>query len=406
MKINFNPRRMLQKYPPQFWLLFFGMLVGTIGTSMVWPFLTIYIRQTLDVPLTTVAGLITLSSVCSLVSSSFVGQLSDRFGRKSIMAFSLLVNGITFYLFSQATTLTHFTILMVVRGSIIRLYRISMDALVADMLPPEERLEAYSFMRTANNTGIAIGPAIGGFLATTSYNIAFYIAAGVLTLFALAIILYLEEPPMPAPSTTQAAQPKKRGLFGPVLRDKRFASFSAAYVLTRIGSILVFSLLAVYAKENHGIPESQYGFLMTINAGMVVFFQLAVTRLTVKHRTFSTLALGALIYAVGVGSIALGRSFWAFAVSIVVMTLGELLVAPTATTTVANLAPSDMHGRYMGAFWVLVSIARAIGPMFGGLLNDNIAPVAIWYGGGVLALLGAIMFLGMARGQKRVAETV
>ena len=80
MKLNLNPSRFLKKYPRQFWLLFFGMLVSTIGTSMVWPFLTIYIRQTLNVPLTTIAGLITLSSVCSLISSSFVGQLSDRFG--------------------------------------------------------------------------------------------------------------------------------------------------------------------------------------------------------------------------------------------------------------------------------------------------------------------------------------
>ncbi len=379
------------------------MLVSTIGTSMVWPFLTIYIRKTLDVPLTTIAGLITLSSVCSLISSSFVGQLSDRFGRKSIMVFSLLVNGLTFYLFSQATTLTHFAILMAVRGSIIRLYRIAADALVADMLPPDERLEAYSFMRTANNTGIAIGPAIGGFLAATSYQIAFNIATGVLLLFCVAILIALNDPPRHAAEAKAAVRPKERKLFGPVLRDRRFVSFSAAYVLTRVASILVFSLLAVYAKENFNLPESQYGFLMTINAGMVVFFQLLVTRLTVKHRTFSSLALGALFYAVGVGSIALGSNFWTFGISIVIMTIGELLVAPTATTTVANLAPPDMHGRYMGAFWVLVSIARAIGPMFGGLLNDNISPVSMWYGGGILALLGAVMFLGMARGQKRVS---
>ena len=404
MKLNLNPSRFLKKYPRQFWLLFFGMLVSTIGTSMVWPFLTIYIRQTLNVPLTTIAGLITLSSVCSLISSSFVGQLSDRFGRKSIMVFSLLVNGLTFYLFSQATTLTHFAILMAVRGLIIRLYRIAADALVADMLPPDERLEAYSFMRTANNTGIAIGPAIGGFLAATSYDIAFYIATGVLLLFCLTILFALKEPPRHEAEAKMEAKPKERKLFGPVLRDRRFVTFSSAYVLTRVASILVFSLLAVYAKENYGVPENQYGFLMTINAGMVVFFQLLVTRLTIKHRTFSTLALGALFYGVGVGSIAFGSNFTTFAISIVIMTIGELLVAPTATTTVANLAPPDMHGRYMGAFWVLVSIARAIGPMFGGLLNDNISPVSIWYGGGILALLGAVMFLGMARRQAKIAQ--
>lgn len=409
MKITISPRRLFQKYPSQFWLLFFGMLISTIGTSMVWPFLTIYIRQTLNVPLTTVASLLTLSSVCSLLTSSFVGQLSDRFGRRTVMAFSLLVNGVTFYLFSRAGALPQFAILMAVRGGISRIYRIAADALVADLMPEEERLESYSLLRMANNTGIAIGPSIGGFLALTSYNTAFYIASTILVIYSLVIFLVLQETVptriFPKPQESQP-QPVRNGILGPVLKDLRFLSFAGAYTMTRMSSILVFTLLAVYAKENFGVQESQYGLLMAINAGMVVFFQVLVSRFARRFNTRTVLILGSLFYALGVGSIAFGSTFTAFAVSIVVMTLGELLIAPTATTTVANLAPSNMHGRYLGAFWVTVEIARAIGPVVGGLLNDNLAPAAIWYAGGAMALLGAVMFLGMARGQKRVTETV
>lgn len=396
------------KYPRQFWLLFWGMLISTIGTSMVWPFLTIYIRQTLNVPLATVASLITLSSVCSLITSSFVGQISDRFGRKSVMTFSLLVNGITFYFFSRAGALPQFALLMAIRGATAHLYRIGVDALVADLLPPDARLEAYSLLRMANNTGIAIGPSIGGFLAMTSYNVTFYIAAVILILFSLMIFFLLEEPDLPAvysPPVEKITKSLHKGIFGPVLKDTRFLTFAGAFTLTRMASILVFTLLAVYAKENFGVSESQYGFLMAINAGMVVFFQIGVTRLTRPFKTLFILTVGALFYAAGVGSIALGSTFWAFAASIVVMTIGELLIAPTATTTVANFAPPHMHGRYMGAFWVTVEIARAIGPVAGGLLNDLLSPVSIWYGGGLLAILGAIGFSAIARRQNKAAPS-
>jgi MFS family permease len=407
MELTSRIRHYYRKYPDQFWLLFFGMLISTIGTSMVWPFLTIYIRQTLNVPLTTVASLLTISSVCSLLTSSFVGQLSDRFGRRTVMAFSLLVNGVTFYLFSRAGALPQFAILMAVRGGISRIYRIAADALVADLMPGEERLEAYSLLRMANNTGIAIGPSIGGFLALTSYNTAFYIASTILVLFSLVIFFTLKEtlPGKTSPQTQEARpQPARKGLLGPVLKDLRFLGFAGAYTMTRMSSILVFTLLAVYAKENFGVSESQYGLLMAINAGMVVFFQVLVTRLTRRFNTLGLLIVGSLFYSVGVGSIAFGSTFFAFAASIVIMTIGELLIAPTATTTVANLAPSDMHGRYLGAFWVTVEIARAIGPVVGGLLNDNLAPAAIWYAGGAMALLGALMFARMARGQKKVIQ--
>jgi predicted MFS family arabinose efflux permease len=408
MEITAKLRLLYHKYPSQFWLLFFGMLVSTIGTSMVWPFLTIYIRQTLDVPLTTVASLITLSSVCSLLTSSFVGQLSDRFGRKSVMVFSLLFNGVSFYLFSQANALPYFAILMALRGGISHLYRIAADALVADLMPPDDRLEAYSLIRMANNAGIAIGPSIGGFLAVTSYDTTFHIAAVVLLLFSLVLFLTLKESPVQAVSEQkQETGPllKKPGLLGPVLKDRRFMKFAGAFTLTRMASILVFTLLAVYAKENFGVSESQYGFLMAINAGMVVFFQIGMTRITRKRSTLTTLTIGALFYMIGVGSIAFGSNFLSFAASIVVMTIGELMIAPTATATVANFAPPEMHGRYLGAFWVTVEIARAIGPVMGGLLNDNLAPAAIWYAGGLMALLGALMFARMARGEKRASKS-
>lgn len=116
------------------------------------------------------------------------------------------------------------------------------------------------------------------------------------------------------------------------------------------------------------------------------------------------MAIGTLICALGVGSIAAGQGFWSFWLSFLVVTIGELMIMPTSTTFVANLAPTDKRGRYMG-FFSLSQGAGRIAPMLGGLLNDNIGPKAIWYGGGLIGLASAASYavMGLYYSPRKVA---
>jgi MFS family permease len=109
------------------------------------------------------------------------------------------------------------------------------------------------------------------------------------------------------------------------------------------------------------------------------------------------IGVGALFYAVGVGSVALGAGFWAFVISMVIMTMGELILTPASTNLAAELAPPEMRGRYMSIYGLGWPIASGIGPIVGGFLSDTIAPVAMWYGGGLFGLLGAVGFFILAR---------
>ena len=69
-------------YPSQFWLLFWGYLISTIGASMIWPFLMIYVSERLQMPLTTTASLMTVNAATGLIFSFIGGSLIDRAGRK------------------------------------------------------------------------------------------------------------------------------------------------------------------------------------------------------------------------------------------------------------------------------------------------------------------------------------
>ena len=386
-----------RQYPYQFWLLFWGMLISSTGVSIIWPFLTIYIRESLDISMTTVAGLIALNSFMILAASLFIGPVTDKVGRKWIMVLSLAVNSGSLFLMSHANTIVQFAVLMALRGAFTPLYRIGADAMVADIIKPDKRMEAYSLMRMVNNLGVALGPTVGGFITAISYTLGFYTASIFLIVFSILAAIFLSET-----LTKQNLAPSSnvsRDLtgYGAVLKDRPFLIFCGSFTMTKMAPALVFVLLSVYVKENFQIPESQFGFMMATNATMVVLFQYAISKAARKYSPQIILMIGAVLYGLGVGSIAWGTNFWSFILSIIVMTIGELLVAPTATTMVAKFAPADMRGRYMGVYWLTVGVSKGLAPMIGGLLNDQIAPVAIWYGGLIMGIIGAIGFNILSR---------
>lgn len=391
------------QYPRQFWLLFFGLLISTIGASMIWPFLMIYVSEKLDLPLTAAAALNTLNSVMGLIASFVAGPITDKLGRKWVMAISLLVNGLVYLFMSQAATFGAFALLMAVSGAFNPLYRVGADAMMADLIPTEKRADAYSLLRTSNNIGVAIGPAAGGFIAASSYALAFYLAATGMIIYSLLVTFLAVETLSRQPADGEPRPVERFGGYGRVLRDRHFISFVGSFTLTQVCAALMWVLLAVYAKQNYQVPEDQYGLIPTTNALMVVFLQLTVTHYTKRYTPLLALAVGSLFYAVAVGSVALGEGFWAFWVSMVILTIGELILSPTATTYAANLAPADMRGRYMSLYGLTWGVASGFGSVLGGFINDNISPRAIWYVGGLIGMVSVIAFLALDRRSRQAA---
>jgi MFS family permease len=402
-------KRLYAEYPRQFWLLYAGMLISATGGSMVWPFMTIYVRQRLGIPLTTVGLLLAINSGSALVATLIAGPVADRLGRKGVMVLSLFSRCTVFVAMSLADSLPAWAVLMAASGALNPLFRVGTNAMVADLLPADRRAGAYALIRMSANVGVAIGPAVGGFIASVSYAYAFYAGAAASAVFGLLVLFFVRETlPLAQQEPDEAAtnggatngrpaSGSREGGYGRLLRDRPFLAFCAISVLAIIPASLMFVLLPIYAKELFGMPESQYGFVMATNAAMVVLLQFPITRSTERFPPLVVMAAGALVYALGVGSVALGSAFPHFLLSMVVLTFGEMLLVPTGTTLTANLSPPDMRGRYMGFYGLTWEVGIGIGPVLGGFLNDRIAPVAIWYGGLVTGLVATLGYLVLGR---------
>jgi MFS family permease len=359
---------------------------------MIWPFLMIYVKGKLELPMTQVASLMTVNAIAALVFSFISGPIIDRVGRKWTMVLSLLANGTGYLLFNYANTLLEFGLLMALRGAVNPMYQIGADAMLADMIPPEDRADAYALTRMSKNAGIAIGPAIGGFLAGVSYSIPFFIAFGGLVLFAVLLSVMASETRPENVNATRDEGSRFAG-YDRIFRDRPFIGLVGGFTLVQVCATLIWVLLGVYVTENFGLTEAQYGLIPMTNALMVVTLQVLVTRRSKQLPPLWVMSLGSLLYAAGVTSVGLWSGFWGFWLSMVILTSGELLLVPTATTFAANLAPVDMRGRYMGVYALSWQVAAGFGPLVGGVLNDNLSPQATWFGGGVFGLVALVYFV-------------
>lgn len=382
------------RYSRAFWVLLFLFFINRMSAALIWPFLSLYIHEQLNIPLAAVGSLLSLQAFSGLLGSSVIGVIMDRFGRKRAMAIGLLAWSAVLIGMSLSTQIWQWAVLLCLYGVFQSAFYIGSFAMIADIVQPEDRTSAYAVTRTFTNLAIAVGPLVGAFF--TALSISFYHATAVISVLLVVPFVLLIRETMPEKQEASASATALGG-YRFMLKDKPFLAFFGSYLTLELAITLVFTLLPVYVKDNFAIPKEQYSAILSVNALMIVFFQVIVSRVTSRYRALPMLVLGCAFYVMGLLSFAFSSALLHFGISMAVMTIGELIVAPTSSSFVANLAPINMRARYMGLFSVAYTISSGIGPVIGGILSDNIAPVAIWYGGAVAAFCGLLGFVAMMR---------
>jgi len=357
---------------------------------MVWPFLALYVSGRLNAPLAQVGALITLQAVAGVVGTVLAGPLVDLVGRKVGMVLSLTGMAVGYVGLAFASRWADFALFMALGGLFAPAYRIGGDAMAADMVPPARRDRAYAVLRTATNAGLAIGPAVGGWLLVTSYRLAFYAAAASLLGYA-GLLGWLARETRPADPSPGAPSGVTAGL-ADVVRDRRLLAFLVPALFTWMAAGLMWIYLGVYMRDRYGLAEDRYRWLITTNAVMVTTLQYTITLFMRRFSLRCSMVLGSLLYALGVGGVLWARTFGQFWALMVLTTMGEMMLVPAASTWVANLAPRHLRGRYMATMSFMWALGAGVVAPLGGWLSDHYSPRAPWLLGLILALVGAVLF--------------
>lgn len=395
------------EFPRTFWTLIGATFIDRLGGALIFPFLSLYMTQKFNIGMTQVGQLFAIYAFASLFGNILGGAMTDKFGRRTMLLFGLIMSALSSLAMGLVNDLNLFYSLAGVVGLLSNTGGPAQQAMVADLLPAKRQTEGFGILRVVINLAITIGPAIGGILAARSYLLLFIIDAISSTTTALIVFSVLPET-MPEKTEEQSSQSLTQtvGGYRLVLKDWVYMAFLIVSMLMVTVYMQMNSSLPVYLRDMHGVQPQGFGYILSLNAAMVVLFQFWVTRRISKYRPLLLMAVGTGFYALGFAMYGFVSAYLLFLLAMVIITIGEMIVSPTAQALVARLAPEDMRGRYMAMYGFSWIIPTALGPLAAGLIMDNYNPDWVWYASGIVCLVAvsgyAFLYL---RAGKRLNQT-
>jgi MFS family permease len=367
--------------------------VDHIGSFLLLPFFSLYITDKFGVGLTEVGQVFLVFSIAGTIGGILGGAITDRFGRRAIILFGIIFSGLSSILLGFADSLTLFLLLSPLIGLLGDIGGPAQSAMVADLLPEHRQAEGFSIWRVSVNISAILGPLVGGLILAYSNYLYLFIGDAILSLITAVIVYFSLPETRPAPKAGQAEESIGQTFvgYGRVLADRVFMAF---ILLSMLGVVIYTQMnttLPVYLRDIHNIPPQGYSFLISLNAVMVVLLQFWITRRARGLPPLVVVAIGTVFYAIGFGMYGFGGGIVYFSLAMAVLTIGEMIVAPSGQALAARFAPADMRGRYMALFGFSWALPFAFGPLAAGYIMDNFNPNWVWWG---CAILGALVVGG------------
>ncbi len=395
------------EFPRPFWVLMLGTFIDHIGSFMLLPFFALYITQHFGLSMTGLGGIFFLFAISGTIGGFIGGALADKFGRRTIILFGILFSATSSLLMGFTDSLPLFIFIVIVVGLLQDVGGPAQSALVADVLPAHRQQEGFATWRVVVNISAVIGPLIGGILAASNFRLLF-IGDALLSYLTAAIVFLALPETKPRTKEGQAPQTLLQTAIGyrKVLANGVFMSF----VIISILGVMVYSqmntTMPVFLRDIHHMPPENYSYLIALNATMVVGLQFWIARRLKNYAPLPLLALGVFCLAVGFAMFGFGSGLLYFAFAMVIITIGEMIIAPTGQAFTARLAPEDMRGRYMAMFSFSWAFPFAIGPLAAGLITDHVSFYWVWYAAGITGVICAAGYLLLhARVGGRLART-
>ncbi|MEM0963910.1 MAG: MFS transporter [Bacteroidota bacterium] len=381
-------RPALAAIPRPFWVLVVGTFINRTGLVVV-PFLALFLTSQRGVGVAAATLAVSLYGAGAFAGGFLGGWASDRFGRRPVLLASLVGGAVPVALLPFASTYAAVAVCALAFGLLAEMYRPAVSAVVADLLPEERRAQGYALVYWAINLGAAVGPALGGYLATRSYTGLFVLEGATLLIYAVLVAVAVPE------TKAESASGQRQALdLRPVARDGPLAVVSVVSLLVGIGFFQLFTALPLTMAAD-GLSELDYGLVVTVNGGLIVLIGLPVAAF-VGARLTSRLVPGAVaLIAAGLALMVTADTFLAYALCAVVWTLGEMAFLPVVPTIVSRLAPAELQGSYQGVHHASWGLAKMIGPALGGLVLAALSGPVLWAGSAALVALAAAGLLAL-----------
>ena len=354
-------------------VIFLTVLIDLIGFGIVIPLLPFYAESFHATPFD-VGMLVASYSAMQFIFSPILGGLSDRFGRRPVLFFSILGSGVGYLILGFAGSL-----LMVFIGRIfggITAGNLSTaQAYIADVTTRENRAKGMGLFGMAFGLGFILGPALAGFFSQFGAAVPFYVAAG-LSFFNAVLLFFVLPETRSAEHRAETSAGSRFAALATSFRNKKLATINLQYFLLVTAFSMMTTAFAYFTFLNfeYGAEETGYvlayvGFLAVVFQGGVfgkLAKQFGEAKLVITGCVILILSLAAVPFvtyeSAGLTGLLIGCGCFA---------LGNSLASPSLTSLASKSASEADQGKTMGVLQSWASLARVIGPALTGVLLNN-----------------------------------
>jgi MFS family permease len=368
--------------------------VGAIrefGSGVFFPFWALYLTDSLGASGAQAGALLAIAGGVGVIGAPIGGILTDRIGRRPTLLFSLAAIGAGFITYASLSNLLAIAIVSPFWGIMSDIESPAVSAAIADVVEPDLRAEAFGLRQQAANIAFALGPPLGALMLLAFPLRSVFVVAGVASLVGF-VLIWIRFPET-RPDRGQGSPPR----FRLALRDRRLLALALGSGV----SVCIYSVfdaaLGPFLHQERGFAISTWGLIFTLNPVLIGVAQYPVARWAGRQSPRAMLGLGILVQGAALAALWPLGGIAAVIGAVVVLTFGEMLLAPLGSALAVTLAPAELRGSYTGVLDISFASFWAPG-VFGGLWlvgsghGEILLALCL-----PLAVLGALCFLPLPR---------
>lgn len=356
----------------------------------MWPLTTVYMNKQLGESLTTAGIVLLIMSLLMMVGNYVGGILFDRWSpyKTGILGAGLSLVAMITLIWYHDWPIFAILLFIVGFGDGISL---TVGNSFAAIITHKSTRQVFNLMYIGLNVGVVIGTLLVGYLMDFGVTVVFTV-----TTFCYILLFVLMVTEFKVDINQQHSERKNGGAVPKV--NLQVIWLICLMVFTIYASYSLWeSVLSVHMTNLH-IAFKDYSLLWTLNGFLIVFGQPVMNRLFASRKLATQIGLGVTIFAISFFLLIFASQYSAFVIIMVILTIGEMIGFPGLPAWIDGLAANGRKGKYQGMYNVAISLGRAVGPLFGGLMIDYFSYRALF----LTVTLAMLITMGLVLGRNRV----
>ncbi|AKG36791.1 MDR family MFS transporter [Paenibacillus durus] len=368
-----------------------GSILNNAGISFIWPLNTIYMHDHLGKSLAVAGFVLLIDSTTTLIGNFFGGRLFDRIGGYKTVLLGLFISIISLIGLVFNHGWPHYAVFLAILGLGTGILFTSINSLATRVSGYDHRY-VFNAIYLGLNVGVAVGTSIAGFIADINISLIFIANLLLYIAFLMIVLLFYKDmgatPPQSESNGLSEARNSNEGK-----RLIHVFIICFVYFVVWIGYVQWQSTISAYLPKVN-ISIKQYSFLWTINALLIILGQPLISLMIKKlaHTYKIQIYVGVMLFVFSFMVLIFSQQYIGFMAAIVLLTLGEMFVFPAIPAMINAISPSNAKGSYQSFVSMSSTLGRALGPMLGGVIVEQLSYVHLYLAAIILMVISVFIF--------------